>query len=124
MIKLFSCLTKLNMKFQPLTKSKWLKGIDFSNRLLPSPTITCFSDLRPFGTTFSARQLSKKGVYGNMGIMNTYLFCSQIKCWLSGLTTKYLSKKQTGKTLIRLLPQKQSDLGLPFLSWLFVRQLF
>ena len=41
----------------------------------------------------------------------------QIKCWLSGLEfTKCLSEWQTGKTLIRLLLKKQSDLGLPYLS--------
>ena len=42
-----------------------------------------------------------------------FSFCSQIKCWFSGLEfTKWLSEYQTGKTLIRLLLQKQSDLGL------------
>ena len=51
-------------------------------------------------------------------ISNTFfLLCSQIKCWLSGLEfTKCLSEKQTGKTLIRLLLQKQSDPGLSCLS--------
>ena len=44
-------------------------------------------------------------------------FCSQIKCWFSGLEfTNFLSELQTGKTLIRLLLQKKSDLGLPCLS--------
>ena len=38
---------------------------------------------------------------------------------LSGLKlTKCLLEKQTGKTLIRLLPRKQSDLGLPCLFML------
>ena len=42
---------------------------------------------------------------------------SQLNVGLSGLEiTKYLSEKQTGKTLIRLLLQKKSDLGLPCLS--------
>ena len=42
---------------------------------------------------------------------------SQMKCWLSRLEfTKCLSEEQTGKTLIRLLFQMQSDLGLPCLS--------
>ena len=46
------------------------------------------------------------------------------KCWLSGLEfTKYLLEKQTGKALIRLLLQKQSDLGLLYLSWSFSSQL-
>ena len=49
-----------------------------------------------------------------------FSFCSEIKCWLPGLeSTKWLSKWQTGKTLIRLLLQKQSDLGLYYLSRLF-----
>ena len=46
-----------------------------------------------------------------------FSFCYQIKCWLSTLElAKCLSELQTGKTLIRLLPQKQSDLGLCCLS--------
>ena len=44
-------------------------------------------------------------------------FFSQMKCWLSRLEfTKCMSEKQTGKTLIRLLLQKQSDLGMYCLS--------
>ena len=43
----------------------------------------------------------------------------QNKCWLSGLElTKFLSENQAGKTQIRLLLQKQSDLGLPCFSML------
>ena len=43
----------------------------------------------------------------------TFSFYSQIKCWISGLEfTKCLSKQQTMKTLIRLLLQNESDLGL------------
>ena len=38
-------------------------------------------------------------------------------------STKCLSEKQTGKTLIRLLLQKQSDLGLNSFLGLFGRQL-
>ena len=46
-----------------------------------------------------------------------FSFCSQIKCCLSGLEfIKCLAEWQTGKTLIRLLLQKQSDLGLHSLS--------
>ena len=46
-----------------------------------------------------------------------FSFCSEIKCWLSGLElTKCSSEKQTGNTLIRLLLQKQSELGLHCLS--------
>ena len=46
-----------------------------------------------------------------------FSFSSQIKCLLSGLKlTKCLSEKQTRKTEIRLLLQKQSDLGLLCLS--------
>ena len=46
-----------------------------------------------------------------------FSFCSQIKYWFRGLElTKCLSEKQAGKTLIRLLLQKQSDLGLCCLS--------
>ena len=53
-----------------------------------------------------------------------FSFCSQIKCWCVGLEfTKCLSEYQTGKTLIRLLLQKQSDLGLHCLSKPFGRQL-
>ena len=38
------------------------------------------------------------------------------KNWFSELKfADFLSEKQTGKTLIRLLPQKQSNLGLPCL---------
>ena len=52
--------------------------------------------------------------------LNIFSFCSQIKCWLSGLKfTKGLSEKQTVNTLIRLLLQKQSDLNLHFLTSLF-----
>ena len=46
-----------------------------------------------------------------------FYVCSPIKCWLLGLEfTQGLSEQQSGKTLIRLLLQKQSDLGLPCLS--------
>ena len=46
-----------------------------------------------------------------------FSFCSQRIYWLSGMElTKCSSERQTGKTLIRLLVQKQSDLGLPCLS--------
>ena len=42
-------------------------------------------------------------------------FQSQINCWFSGLEfTKCLSEWRTGKIMIRLLLQKQSDLGLQF----------
>ena len=45
-----------------------------------------------------------------------FFFFSQIH-YFSGLEiTNCLSEKQTGKTLIRLLLQKQSDLGLSCLS--------
>ena len=51
-----------------------------------------------------------------------FSFCSQIKCWFSGLEfANILSEQQKGKTLIRLLLQKQSDLGLPFCLGLFGR---
>ena len=46
-----------------------------------------------------------------------FLICSQIRSWVSGLEImKCLSEWQTGKTLIRLLLKKQSDLGLHCLS--------
>ena len=52
-----------------------------------------------------------------------FSFCSQIKCWFSGLEfTKCLSVFQTEMTLIRLLLQKQSDLGLHCLSMTGVRK--
>ena len=58
-----------------------------------------------------------------MGMVNVlkfqtlFSFCSQIKCWFSGLEfTNFLSEQQTWNTLVRLLLQKQSDLGLPCLS--------
>ena len=48
---------------------------------------------------------------------NFFSFGSQTKCWQSELhLTKGWSERQTDKTLIRLLPQKQSDLDLPCLS--------
>ena len=54
-------------------------------------------------------------------IINTFLSLSSKECWLSGLhLTKCLSENQTGQTQIRLLLQKQSDLGLlclPRLLW-------
>ena len=47
-------------------------------------------------------------------ILNIFPFSFSIKCWILALElTKRLSKKQTGKTLIRL---KQSDLGPNCLS--------
>ena len=50
--------------------------------------------------------------------------CSQRNCELSGLEfTIYLSEQQAVKTLIRLLLQKQSDLGLRCLSRPFGWQL-
>ena len=55
----------------------------------------------------------------NVAKFQTFFSSSPIKCLLSGLElTKCLSEKQTGKTLIRLLLQKQSDLGLLCLSTL------
>ena len=52
-------------------------------------------------------------------------FCFQIKCWLSRQECiKCLSEKQTGKTLIRVFRQKQSDLGLHCLSRPFFQRLF
>ena len=54
--------------------------------------------------------------YGNFALS------SQIKgqsSYLDWNSLKSLSEKQTGKTLIRLLLQNQSDLGLPCLSRLF-----
>ena len=59
--------------------------------------------------------------YGNRStISNTFLSLSLIKCWKSGVgLIKCLSEWQTGKTLIRLLLQKQSDLGMSCLSKLF-----
>ena len=49
-------------------------------------------------------------------------FGSQIKSWLFGLKfTKYLQNSKTGKTLIKLLLQKQSDLGLHHFSIPFWR---
>ena len=59
-------------------------------------------------------------------IQNSYSKCSKIlktflslfsrECWLSGLhLAKCLSEKQTGLTQIRLLLQKQSDMGRPCL---------
>ena len=50
-------------------------------------------------------------------LLQKIAFCSQIKCWLSGLEfIKYLSEKQIGKILIRLFLQKQSGLVLHCLS--------
>ena len=64
------------------------------------------------------QEILNSGKYGKCSeILNTFLFLVSKKCWLSELElTKCLSEKQTGKTLIRLLFQKQSDLGLPCLS--------
>ena len=56
-------------------------------------------------------------IYGKCSKIPTFLFLFSKKCWTSGLElTKCWSEKQTWKTLIRLLLQKQSDLGLPCLS--------
>ena len=53
----------------------------------------------------------------NVNVVKFRTLCSQIKCWLSWLElNKSLSGKQTRQTLIRLLLQKQSDLGLLGLS--------
>ena len=45
-----------------------------------------------------------------------FSFCSQLNCWLSGMLVRIANiedpDQQTVKTLIRLLLQKQSDLGL------------
>ena len=54
-------------------------------------------------------------------ISNTFSLCSQIKCGLSGQEFTKSVSVQTEKTLIRLLLQKQSDLGLHFLSRPFGR---
>ena len=46
-------------------------------------------------------------------ISNNFSFCSQIKGLLrAGIHKILIIEYQTGKTLIRLLPGKQSDLGL------------
>ena len=58
-------------------------------------------------------------IYGQCStILNRFLFLfSNKKCCLSGLEfIKCLSEYQTGKTLIRVVLEKQSDLGLPCLS--------
>ena len=50
-----------------------------------------------------------------------FTVCSLRNCWFSGLEfTICLLEKQTGMTLIRLLLQKQSDLGLHCLSRAFL----
>ena len=54
---------------------------------------------------------------------NFFFWGLQIKCWLSGLDVIKCSGKQTGKTLVRLLLQKKSDLGLHCLSMTFCGQL-
>ena len=52
-----------------------------------------------------------------LNFLTLFSFGFLINGSLSGLElTKCLSEQQTGKTLIRLLPQKQSDLGLHCLS--------
>ena len=48
-------------------------------------------------------------------ISNIFSLFSKNKLVIRAGTHKMLSEKQTGKTLIRLLLQKQSDLGLPCL---------
>ena len=55
----------------------------------------------------------------------TVVFCSQNNVGLIQRLefTKFLSENQTGKTLIRLLLQKQTDLGLPFCLGFCVMQL-
>ena len=57
-------------------------------------------------------------VYGKWSkISNTFLFPLSNRMLLSVVEfTKHLSEHQTGKTLIRLLVQKHSDLGL---LWLY-----
>ena len=45
-----------------------------------------------------------------------FSFCSHKNVGYQDWKEKCLQEKQTGKTLIRLLPQKNYDLGLPRLS--------
>ena len=47
-----------------------------------------------------------------------FCFCSQIKIWLSGLNVRIANREDPDQTASVL--QKQSDLGLPYLSWPFV----
>ena len=61
----------------------------------------------------SCFQLATASMVNGLKFQTLFSFYSQIQCWLSGLeVTKCESEQQTGKTLIRLLLQKQSDLGL------------
>ena len=64
-----------------------------------------------FHFSFECKETSSK--YSE--ILSTFLFLSSIKRWLSGLEFT----KQTQTTLIKLLIQKQSDLGLRCLSMPF-----
>ena len=69
-------------------------------------------------TTKHAKKLIRESSMVTVIKFQTLLFfCSKFNIFVSGLEfTKFLSEKQTGKTLIRLLPQKQSDLGMHCLS--------
>ena len=64
-------------------------------------------------TVYHKQCYHKVGKYGKCSkISNTFPFLFS-KCQLSELElSKCLSEWQTGKTLLRLLLQKQSDLGL------------
>ena len=72
----------------------------------------------PFNVIHEKKILVKIIVMANVPKLRKFFsFYSQIKCWLSGQEfTKCLPEEQSGKTKIRLLLQKQSDLGLPCLS--------
>ena len=60
---------------------------------------------------------NEHGKCSKISNISLFQFSNKMLVTISGLEfTNFLSELQIGKTLIRLLLQKQSDLGLPFLS--------
>ena len=85
------------------------------------PTLPKISDLLPETHLFFYLAWGKVNV---LLLQALFLFLFTKVCWLSGLElTKWFSEKDRGKTLIGLLPWKQSDQGLYCLSGPFDRQL-
>ena len=76
-----------------------------------------FSKLRSAGLNYNLPSFFTDLLFGGLLIDFFHFFCFQIKYWVTRvITPKNLSEKQTGKMLIRLILQKQSNLGLSCLS--------
>ena len=115
------CLTAvhLNVVFIPVPPSFTMRPSSQKVRVGDDVKLDCVSA----GDPVPSQKWNKDGRLVVLGMVNAlklqtlYSLCSQMNYWFSGLyVTKYLSEQQTGRTLIRLLLQKQSDLGLHSLS--------